>query len=39
MITIIVIYSIPHSIHGSTFDYATGEHIQALLKPVGRLLG
>jgi len=39
MLTILVIYSIPHSIHGSTFDYATGEHIQALLAPVTRLLG
>ncbi|MFN2369885.1 MAG: hypothetical protein ABR506_01895 [Candidatus Krumholzibacteriia bacterium] len=28
MLTILVIYSIPHSIHGSTYDYATGEHIQ-----------
>ena len=32
MITILVIYSIPHSIHGSTFDYETGEHIQALVR-------
>ncbi len=39
MVTILVIYSIPHSTHGSTFDYATGEHIQALLAPVTRLLG
>ncbi|MCP4572196.1 MAG: hypothetical protein GY838_07565 [bacterium] len=29
MVTILIIYSIPHSIHGSTFDYETGEHIQA----------
>ena len=39
MLTIIVIYSIPHSIHGSTFDYATGEHIQALAAPAARPLG
>ena len=39
MITILVIYSIPHSIHGSTFNYATGEQMQALLAPVVRLLG
>jgi hypothetical protein len=31
MLTIFVIYGIPHSIHGSTLDYETGEHIQALL--------
>ena len=37
-LTILVIYSIPHSIHGSTYDYATGEHIQALLAPLVRLL-
>lgn len=39
MVVILVIYSIPHSIHGSTYDYATGEHIQALVAPLGRLLG
>ena len=39
MITILVIYSIPHSIHGSTFDYETGEHIQALAAPLLRWLG
>jgi hypothetical protein len=33
MVTILIIYSIPHSIHGSTFDYETGQHIQAL-RPV-----
>lgn len=38
-ITILVIYSIPHSIHGSTFDYETGEHIQALVHLPLRLLG
>ena len=36
-ITIIIIYSIPHSIHGSTFDYETGEHIQALAEHAGRI--
>ncbi len=30
MLTILVIYSIPHSIHGSTFDYDTGEHVQRM---------
>jgi hypothetical protein len=30
MLAIIVIYSIPHSIHGSTFDYDTGEHVQRM---------
>ena len=36
-ITIIIIYSIPHSIHGSTFDYETGEHIQALAEHAYRI--
>lgn len=39
MITILVIYSIPHSIHGSTYDYETGEHIQALAAPLLRWFG
>ncbi len=26
VLVILVVYSIPHSIHGSTFDYETGEH-------------
>ncbi len=30
MVAILVIFSIPHSIHGSTYDYATGEHIQRM---------
>lgn len=30
MVVILVIYSIPHSIHGSTFDYDTGEHVQRM---------
>ncbi len=30
MLAILVIYSIPHSIHGSTYDYATGQHIQRM---------
>ena len=29
MLVIFVIYGIPHSIHGSTLDYDTGEHSQA----------
>ena len=41
-VTILVIYLIPHSIHGSTYDYATGEHIQVRLDadPVrGEVIG
>ncbi len=30
MLAILVIYGIPHSIHGSTFDYDTGEHVQRM---------
>ncbi|MFH2051697.1 MAG: hypothetical protein ABIK96_04435 [bacterium] len=30
MLAIFVIFAIPHSIHGSTYDYATGEHIQRM---------
>lgn len=30
MLVILVIYGIPHSIHGSTFDYDTGEHVQRM---------
>ncbi len=30
MMGIFVIFAIPHSIHGSTYDYATGEHIQRM---------
>jgi hypothetical protein len=26
-----VIFVVPHSLHGSTHDWQTGEHIQALL--------
>jgi hypothetical protein len=39
MLVIFVIFSIPHSIHGSTLDYETGEHIQALVRPVVLLRG
>jgi hypothetical protein len=39
MLVIFVIFSIPHSIHGSTLDYETGEHIQALAGPLGRWWG
>ncbi len=28
----IVVYSIPHSIHGSTLDYESGKHIQVMLE-------
>ncbi len=34
MIVIFVVYGIPHSIHGSTLDYETGEHIQVMLQPL-----
>jgi hypothetical protein len=30
MVAIFVIFAIPHSIHGSTYDYTTGEHIQRM---------
>nr|MEE4269135.1 hypothetical protein [Candidatus Krumholzibacteria bacterium] len=30
MLVILVVYGIPHSIHGSTFDYDTGEHVQRM---------
>ena len=39
MLVIFVIFSIPHSIHGSTLDYETGEHIQALGRTLDRWLG
>lgn len=39
MLAIFVIYGIPHSIHGSTLDYETGEHIQALLAPLRAIAG
>lgn len=39
MLIIFVIFSIPHSIHGSTLDYESGEHIQAMVEGVYRLLG
>ncbi|MBW2704629.1 MAG: hypothetical protein JRF33_27750, partial [Deltaproteobacteria bacterium] len=39
MITIFVIYGIPHSIHGSTLDYETGEHIQVMMREFVRFLG
>jgi hypothetical protein len=39
MLVIFVIFSIPHSIHGSTLDYESGEHIQAMVESVIRLLG
>lgn len=39
MVVIFVIFSIPHSIHGSTLDYESGEHIQVLVETVQLLLG
>ncbi len=39
MIVIFVVYGIPHSIHGSTLDYETGEHIQVMLNTVQSVLG
>ncbi len=39
MLVIFVIFSIPHSIHGSTLDYESGEHIQVMVETVGRLFG
>ena len=39
MLVIFVIFSIPHSIHGSTLDYESGEHIQAMANSVFRIFG
>ena len=39
MLVIFVIFSIPHSIHGSTLDYESGEHIQVMVETVGRMFG
>lgn len=39
MVVIFVVYGIPHSIHGSTLDYDTGQHIQALARHGLPLLG
>ncbi len=39
MLAIFVIYGIPHSIHGSTLDYETGEHIQVMMVEFVRSLG
>ncbi len=39
MVVIFVIFSIPHSIHGSTLDYESGEHIQVMVEAVGRVFG
>lgn len=35
MFVVFIIFSIPHSLHGSTLDYRTGEHIQtaAVISP------
>ena len=32
MLIVFVVFSIPHSLHGSTLDYETGEHIQTALR-------
>lgn len=39
MIVNFAIYAIPHSLNGSTLDYETGEHIQAMVGAVERFLG
>ncbi len=39
MIVIFVVYGIPHSIHGSTLDYETGEHIQVMMRTIESVLG
>ena len=39
MMVIFVIFSIPHSIHGSTLDYESGEHIQVMADFVRMMLG
>ena len=39
MVVIFIIFSIPHSIHGSTLDYESGAHIQAMADTVLRWIG
>lgn len=39
MVVLFVVYGIPHSIHGSTLDYETGEHIQVMMTEFRRWLG
>ncbi len=39
MIVIFVVYGIPHSIHGSTLDYETGEHIQVMARGLASFFG
>ncbi len=39
MIVIFVVYGIPHSIHGSTLDYETGEHIQVMVRNLTSMFG
>ncbi|MBU8870764.1 MAG: hypothetical protein KOO60_07860 [Gemmatimonadales bacterium] len=34
MLIVFVVFSIPHSLHGSTLDYETGEHIQTSARQV-----
>ncbi len=38
MLVIFVVYGIPHSIHGSTLDYESGEHIQVMMINIQSLL-
>jgi hypothetical protein len=39
MVVIIIIFSIPHSIHGSTLDYESGAHIQVMVDGLRVMLG
>ncbi len=39
MVSILVAYGIPHSFHGSTLDYETGQHIQAALPVTAPFVG
>jgi hypothetical protein len=39
MLVIFVIFSIPHSIHGSTLDYESGAHIQVMVDVLRVMLG
>jgi hypothetical protein len=36
MLVVFVIFSIPHSLHGSTLDYETGEHIQTAAHSISK---
>ena len=39
MVVIFVVYGIPHSIHGSTLDYESGEHIQVMVQGLNSVFG